>query len=209
MFFDPKHSNNMFFDRYKTDIGRIYSSFSERDPLYCDPINYCTTYEECAEYAHKIDIAQNHFKEWEERYDNRTKLIKIVVIVLTLVLYLALIVYIYDLINDNGFYALLKSIFAIASGCFFVFCIMPFMVYFIEELRHLGKGKKESFFPVQNKCIEKLFDDYLWKEYLLGNEYKFSYSSAEKERLINGRTEEDRYRLRNRLIALSHPLKNN
>ena len=196
----------MFFDRYKTDIRRICSSFEEYNPLYCNPLNYCTTYEECAEYANKIDTAQKRYKEWEKQFDNRTKLIKIVMIVLSLVLYLALIVYIYDLISDDGLYALLKSIFAIASGYFFYFCIIPFMVYFIEELRHLGKKGKESFFPVQNKCIEKLFDDYLWKEeYLWGDEYKFSYSPSEKERLINGKTMEDKFRQRERLIALSHP----
>lgn len=196
----------MFFDRYKTDIDRVYYSFYERNPMYCNPLDYCTTYQECAEYASQIDIAQKRYKEWEKRYEKRASIIVTTITVLLFIILLLLLGFHIDFFDKYRYGFILRTIVPITFPFVFFLVMIPFNQVVMDLLRYLGEERGESFFPEKNKCIEKLFDDYLWKEeYLWGNEYKFSYSSAEKERLINTRTKEEREKLRRHLIELSHP----
>jgi F0F1-type ATP synthase assembly protein I len=188
----------MFFDRYKTDIDRVYYSFYERNPMYCNPLDYCTTEEECAEYVSKIEIAQNKNKEWNEKRQIKWRNIFLMLALVGVVV----VVVLFAIILFSDFLTSFWST-VFLTILIFSFGGLILLIINISDSSNVVPYKyKGCFFPVQNKCIEKLFDDYLWKEYLLGNEYKFSYSSAEKERLINNRTKEDRYR---HLVALSHP----
>lgn len=195
----------MFFDRYKTDIDRVYSSFHERNPMYCNPLDYCTTYKECAEYASQIDVAQKRYKEWEERYEKRASIIVTTIAVLLFIILLFVLGSHVDFFDKYRYGVILRIIVSIAFPFVSFFAMIYFYEIVMDLLRYIGEERGKSFFPEKNRSIEKLFDDYLWKEYLLGNEFRFSYSSAEKERLINARTKEERERLRERLIALSHP----
>lgn len=195
----------MFFDRYKTDIDRVYYSFYERNPMYCNPLDYCTTYQECAEYASQIDIAQKRYKEWEKRYEKRASIIVTTITVLLFIILLFVLGSHVDFFDKYRFGVILRIIVSIAFPFITFFAMIYFYEIVMDLLRYIGEERGKSFFPEKNRSIEKLFDDYLWKEYLLGNEFRFSYSSTEKERLINTRTKEEREKLRRHLIELSHP----
>lgn len=191
----------MFFDRYKTDIDRVYYSFYERDPMYCNPLDYCTTYQECAEYASQIDIAQKQNKEWNEKRQIKWRKIFLALSLVGVVV----VVVLFAIVMFSGSLSSFWSTVFLSILIFSFGGLILLIIFISESLDVVPYKYKRCFFPEKNKCIEKLFDDYLWKEYLLGNEYKFSYSSAEKERLINTRTKEEREKLRRHLIELSHP----
>lgn len=144
------------FNRYETNPNFVKAAFNEYSKNYCNPKNYLVTEEECRKYVEELKLGQKLNKEWNSKREKRIiTAIVVIGILLTLSVPPALFLWLDNQESAWGLPVCIISTWIIIG--FFVWLCNVFETR--RETCYLDK-----FFPPVNQNIEKLFDDYLWKE---------------------------------------------
>ncbi len=148
------------FDRYsrdKTYFKQFRIVYWEICDKYCNPDDYNVTIDDCTKYLEELEEGQRCNVKWNNR---RRCIILRVYIVVSAILTIMLPCYIFEWLSLEG-WGLLLGWFALIIGGIFAYLYGGLDSY----IQHNYKIKY-NFYPSINYKIERLFDDYLWKEKL-------------------------------------------
>lgn len=159
-------------------------AFWEGSEAYCDPKDYFVTKTECEKYLEDLKRGDKLNSEYNEQ--RRSKWVTIISITVTVFgfSFLFLIGFIWTK-SDNAWieFACWIAVHAVAFSMLWIYCSIG--GYFDRKIYW------DIFYPEVNENIEKLFNDYLWKEKIL-------YESLSKE-------DGERSSIYQRIVELSHP----
>ena len=174
------------FDRYDLEMLESLrrSAFYEGDAFYCNPKDYNVTEEECAEYLRALVNACEQNKECnkkrEEKWDAAIEGADIISFFIIYVLAsIAFLVYRIFFVGITGWLEIPTIFAVILFPCFILSKIIQLIVLFISPIFNKYTFHRE-FFPDENKNVENLFEEYLWKKEL----YEMAESKGEKEKQV-------------------------
>lgn len=146
------------FKRYDAYLNHLDSAFWEGNNKYCNPKDYFVTEEECRKYLEDLKNGQKLNREWNERRKNRWIWLTISLGLFFTFCLPSIVLLLFNLQQYVwGIPVVLLSSWPIAGACCWGYNKTE--EYFRNNEIYLHK-----FFPPVNENIERLFDDYLWKE---------------------------------------------
>lgn len=146
------------FNRYDAYLNDLDSAFWEGNNKYCNPKDYFVTEEECRKYLEDLKNGQKLNREWNERRKNRWIWLTISLGLFFTFCLPSIVLLLFNLQQYVwGIPVVLLSSWSIAGACCWGYNKTE--EYFRNNEIYLHK-----FFPPVNENIERLFDDYLWKE---------------------------------------------
>ena len=148
------------FNRYDAYLKDLDLALWEGNNKYCNPKDYFVTEEECRKYIEDLKIGQKQNREWNERRKNRWIWLTISLGFFFTFCLPLLVLFLFNL-QQHAWGIPVVSLFSwsIAWPCFWGYNKT-------EEYFSNNKTYWHKFFPPVNENIERLFDDYLWKEKL-------------------------------------------
>ncbi len=157
-----------FFNRYRTDLDTVKCAFYEHRCGFCNPKDYYVTKDECVMYLQQLKDAQKLNKTWnEERKRRKGKILYWSICTFCLILLLTVPVGLFLwLDNQDSTWGIPLCIFA-SWG---VIGLFAWLINVTDQyLNNLNMIYKMNLFPLVNENIEKLFEDYLLKQFINEN----------------------------------------
>ena len=164
------------FNRYNAYLNDLEFAFWEGNNKYCNPKEYFVTEEECRKYIEDLKIGQKQNREWNERRKNKWIWLTISLGLFFTFCLPSIVLFLFNLQQYVwGIPVVLLSSWSIAGTCFWGYNKT-------EEYFRNNEIYLHEFFPPVNEKIERIFDDYLWKENL--ERMAKSKDCQEKEKIM-------------------------
>ncbi|SDH02774.1 hypothetical protein SAMN04487901_11511 [Prevotella communis] len=173
------------FNRYDLPSRSLESAFREYCDMYCNPKDYSVTEDDCIKYLKDLEKAYKLNYEWnEKRRSNWTWTTLIIGAILTILIPSLVFIWLDSQDSKWTFISTLVSSWIILGLSIWIFNK-------VDEYLRLSMIYLSKFYPPKNENIEKLFDDYLWKDKML---------TEAKSKGI-----EERRKTYDRIVRMSHP----
>lgn len=148
------------FNRYEYDQGLEFA-FWEGNDLYCNPVDYSVSEDECQQYLKGIETGKKLNDEWIDKRRSRWVWSSVIIGGIATIS-IPPLVFLWLDSNDSAW-----GVPACILSSWIVIGISMVVCNKVDEYFQNSKIFLGRFYPKVNENIERLFDDYLWKKKLL------------------------------------------